>query len=253
MNEDNAARAVVVQIGTRRNVENHRQRKRQRVRIFQEKKRRLVEKELEELEHRYQETRKFYQKLNASHKGFVLQAEMCRDKDGGILTDNREMIKRWNQHFDEHLNGAHAGDQDGGGRYIAGVDNDAEEPLPTMSEVKEAIRQLNSNKSAGKDGIAAELIKMGPDKFSDFLHRLMVRIWDIEQLPGDKLDCANYRTIAVLNVAYKVLSRIVFYGGTVNDEPDLHITANPPKMPRTPSPYAPPIHRLQNRIRHDRP
>ncbi|XP_055587587.1 craniofacial development protein 2-like [Uranotaenia lowii] len=88
MDEENAARAAVVRRGTRRNVENHRQRERQRVRLFQEKKRRLEEEELEELEqlHRSQETPKFYQKLNASRKGFVPQAEMCLDKDGGIRT-----------------------------------------------------------------------------------------------------------------------------------------------------------------------
>ncbi|XP_058816401.1 uncharacterized protein LOC131679682 [Topomyia yanbarensis] len=43
--------------------------------------------------------------LNASRKGFVPQAEICRDKDGSLLTDNREVIDRWKQHFDEHLNG----------------------------------------------------------------------------------------------------------------------------------------------------
>ncbi|XP_055585265.1 uncharacterized protein LOC129738102 [Uranotaenia lowii] len=186
MYKKKAAWVAEVQKGTRRNVGNHRQRKRQGLRILQEKKRRLEEEEeLEELERllRSQETRKLYQIFNSSRKDFVPQAEKCRDKDGGILTDNREVIKRWKQYFNEHLNGANAKDQDGGGSYIAGVANDALEPLPTMSEVKEAIHQLNSNKSTGTDGIAAELIKMGPVKLADCLHRLMVRIWDTEQLP----------------------------------------------------------------------
>lgn len=34
------------------------------------------------------------------------QAEMSRDKDGEILSDEREVIKRWKQHFKEHLNGS---------------------------------------------------------------------------------------------------------------------------------------------------
>ncbi|XP_065091271.1 uncharacterized protein LOC135712240 [Ochlerotatus camptorhynchus] len=55
------------------------------------------------------ETRKFYQKLNASRNGFVLQAEMCKDKDG--------------QHFEAHLNGEEdvgTGDQrNGGNDYVS--------------------------------------------------------------------------------------------------------------------------------------
>ncbi|XP_055612452.1 uncharacterized protein LOC129759018 [Uranotaenia lowii] len=42
---------------------------------------------------------------------------MCRDKDEGILMDNREEIKRWKQHFDEQLNGALEEDQDGEGSF----------------------------------------------------------------------------------------------------------------------------------------
>ncbi|XP_055643129.1 uncharacterized protein LOC129779590 [Toxorhynchites rutilus septentrionalis] len=52
--------------------------------------------ELEQL-HRSQETRKFYQKLNVSRKGFVPRAKMCRDKNGSTLTDNREVAERWKQ------------------------------------------------------------------------------------------------------------------------------------------------------------
>ncbi|EAT48962.2 AAEL000057-PA [Aedes aegypti] len=38
-----------------------------------------------------------------------------------------------------------------------------------MGEVKDAIQQLKNNKAAGKDGIGAKLIKMGPDSGSIFL------------------------------------------------------------------------------------
>ncbi|XP_058064584.1 uncharacterized protein LOC131214222 [Anopheles bellator] len=179
--------------------------------------------ELENLHHS-QETRKFYQKLNASRRGFVPRAEMCRDKDGSILTGDREVTERWKQHYDEHLNGAQAEDHGGGESDPVGVTNVEDVPAPTISEVKDAIKQLKNNKSAGKDGLGAELIKMGPEKLASCLHRLIARIWDTERLPeewkdgvicpiykkGDKLDCANYRAITILNTAYKVLSRIIF-------------------------------------------
>lgn len=171
--------------------------------------------------YRSNETRKFYKKLNKSRTGFMPRAEMCRDKDGGLLTDEREVIERWKQHFDEHLNGAEAEYQDDRGNDFIGVADGEDEPTPTEREVKDAINKLKNNKAAGKDGIGAELIKMGPGKLVASLHRLIVKIWDTEQLPeewkegvicpiykkGDKLDCENYRAITILNAAYKVFSQ----------------------------------------------
>ena len=226
--EKDKARLEKLRQVTRRTVERYRQYRSQQTRLFQEKKRRLEEEEYAELEqlHQSQETRRFYQKLNASRKGFVPRAEMCRDKDGSILTDDREVTERWKQHFDEHLNGAQAEaeDQDNDGSDIVGATNDEDVPPPTIGEVKDAIRMLKNNKSVGKDGIGAELIKMGPGKLAKCLHQLIVKIWDTEQLPeewkegvicpiykkGDKLDCENYRAITILNAAYKVLSQIIF-------------------------------------------
>ncbi|EDS40799.1 conserved hypothetical protein [Culex quinquefasciatus] len=50
-------------------------------------------------------------------------------------------------------------------------------------EVKDAIKKLKNNKAAGKDGIGAELIKV--DKLAACLHRLIVKVWDTEQLPEE--------------------------------------------------------------------
>ena len=142
------------------------------------------------------------------------------------MTDEREVIDSWKQHFDEHLNGAdaEAEEQDSRRDDFVGTTDEAEEPAPTIREVKDAIRRLKNNKAAGKDGIGAELIKMGPEKLASCLHRMIVRIWEVEQLPeewkegvispiykkGDKLDCDNYRAITILNAAYKVFSQILF-------------------------------------------
>uniref|UniRef100_A0A3F2YVY1 Reverse transcriptase domain-containing protein n=1 Tax=Anopheles dirus TaxID=7168 RepID=A0A3F2YVY1_9DIPT len=97
-------------------------------------------------------------------------------------------------------------------------------PPPSLDEVSSAIKQLKCNKSAGSDGLDAELFKMGPVRLSVVMHQLIVKIWEQEELPeewklgiihpvykkGDKLDCANFRAITVLNAAYKILSRILF-------------------------------------------
>ncbi|XP_062710555.1 uncharacterized protein LOC134288750 [Aedes albopictus] len=219
----------MLQQGTRQNVERYKQKRKQQTRLFREKKRHLEEAECEEMELlcRSQETRKFYQKLNASRNGFVPRAEICRDEDGGLLTDGREVIERWKQYFDQHLNGVEnvgTGAHGNGRNDDASAAEDGNEPTPTLREVKDAIHQLKTNKAADKDGIAAELIKMGPERLATCLHRLIVRIWETEQLPeewkegvicpihkkGDHLECENFRAITILNAAYKVLSQIIF-------------------------------------------
>ncbi|XP_058449363.1 uncharacterized protein LOC131429316 [Malaya genurostris] len=164
------------------NVERYKQKRKQQTRIFREKKRHLEEAECEEMELLYcsQETRKF------SRNGPMPRAEMCRDQDGSLLTDGREVIKRWKQHFDEHLNGAeNVGmkvQDDGRNDYVSAA-KDGNDRAPTLREVKHAMHQLRTNKAAGKDGIATELIEMGPEKLATCLHRLIVRIWETEQLP----------------------------------------------------------------------
>ena len=84
--------------------------------------------------HGSNETRKFYKKLNGSRKGFVPRAEKWRDKDEGILSDEREVIERWKQHYDEYLNGAEAENQDGEEDFI-GTADEGDVPVPTIGEV----------------------------------------------------------------------------------------------------------------------
>ena len=144
LEEKNVARALMLRQATRLSVARYRQKRRQQTRLFREKKRRQEEEECEELEQlsRSHETRKFYQKLNGSRKGFVPRAEMCRDKDGSILTDDREVTERWKQHFDEHLNGVQEEDQGSEGSDFIDTASDGDVPPPTIGEVKDAIKQL---------------------------------------------------------------------------------------------------------------
>ncbi|XP_065094358.1 uncharacterized protein LOC135714872 [Ochlerotatus camptorhynchus] len=134
----------MLQHGTRQNVERYKQKRKQQTCIFREKKRRLEEAECEmELLCCSQETRKFYQKLNASRNGFVPRAEMCKNKDGSLLTNEREVIERWKQHFDAHLNGEEnvsTGDQRNGGNDYVSAEEDGTDPTPMLSEVKDAIQ-----------------------------------------------------------------------------------------------------------------
>ena len=74
-----------------------------------------------------------------------------------------------------------------------------------------AIEKLKSHKTSGFDQIPAELIKEGGRTNSCAIHKLIISIWNKEELPeewkesiivpihkkGDKTDCNNYRGITL--------------------------------------------------------
>ena len=86
-----------------------------------------------------------------------------------------------------------------------------------------AIEKLKSHKAPGIDQIQAELIKAGGRKILYEIHKIIISIWNNEDLPeewkeliivpiykkGDKTDCSNYRGILLLPTTYKILSNIL--------------------------------------------
>lgn len=81
---------------------------------------------------------------------------MCWDKNANISIDEREVIERRQQYFDEHLNVAETASDEGqdNGRNVY------------VRMVMNAIHKLKNNKSASEDAIEAKFIKKGPDKLT---------------------------------------------------------------------------------------
>jgi hypothetical protein len=75
-------------------------------RLFRKKARQLYEEALIETErHRsIQDSRKFYKRLNDVRRPFEPQVAMCRAKNGDLLTNKNQVLARWKEHFEEHLN-----------------------------------------------------------------------------------------------------------------------------------------------------
>ena len=95
-------------------------------------------------------------------------------------------------------------------------------PEPSAFEVELAIEKLNSHQSWGIDEIPAELNKAGGRTICSEIHKLIICIWNKEELPeewkesikvpiykGDKTDCSNYRDTSLLTTTYKILSNIL--------------------------------------------
>ena len=76
------------------------------------------------------------------------------------------------------------------------------------------------NKAACSENTPPELFKHGGRTLKQKLHKLILMIWNNEQLPqqwnegiicpvykkGDRLNCNNYRSITLLNIAYKIFA-----------------------------------------------
>ena len=92
----------------------------------------------------------------------------------------------------------------------------------TWKEFKEAIKRMSNSKAAGPDGIPVEAIKHCPTVQMD-LFEIVDTMWRQEKIPidfvtakfvmlykkGSPNDPGNYRCIALLNHAYKILSQIL--------------------------------------------
>lgn len=223
--EKNTARASMLRHRTRANEERYRLARNRQNSIFRRKKRQQEDRDREAMEHLYHvnDKRKFYKKVNLSRKGYVPQADMCRDLSGSLLTNECDVIERWKQFFDQHLNGDMTGNEGETVIDLGARAADERLPTPNLEEVEEEVGRLKRNKAAGVDQLPSELLKHGGDALARALHWVITKVWEDEILPeewmegivcpiykkGDKLDCCNYRAITLLNAAYKVLSQIL--------------------------------------------
>jgi hypothetical protein len=106
-----------------------------------------------------------------------------------------------------------------------GIDKNLEmTDVPTKEEVKVAVDKLKNNKALGPDGIPSEILKEGYKYMENSVCELIVQIWKEERIPsswvkslicpihkkGDVQNCENFRGISLVNVAFKVLTMVLY-------------------------------------------
>jgi len=144
-----------------------------------------------------------YRGISDSKKGYQPRCNIVKDEKGDLVADSHGIVARWRNYFSQLFN-MH-GVKDAGQAEIHTA-----EPLvpePSASEVELAIDKLKSHKSPGIDQIPAELCKARGRTIRHEIHKLIIYIWNKEELPeewkeliivpiytqGDKTDCSNYR------------------------------------------------------------
>jgi len=144
---------------------------------------------------------------------------MVNDEKGDLVAEYHSIMTRWRNYFSKLLN-VH------GVKDVRQAEIHTAEPLvpePGAFEVELAIEKLKSHKSPGIDQIPAESIKAGGRTIRCAIHKLIISIWNREELPaewkesirvpihkkGDKTDCNNYRGISLLPTTHKILPNIL--------------------------------------------
>ena len=96
------------------------------------------------------------------------------------------------------------------------------EPDILECEVKCALQSINTNKASGGDGIPVDLFQILKDDAVKLLNSICQQIWKTQQWPqdwkravfipipkkGDAKECSDYRTIAFISHASKLMVRI---------------------------------------------
>ena len=97
------------------------------------------------------------------------------------------------------------------------------EPDILECEVKWALESISMNQASGGDGIPVELFQILKDDAAKVLCSIYQQVWKAQQWPqdwkssvfipfpkkGNAKECSNYRTIALISQASKVMLRIL--------------------------------------------
>ena len=97
------------------------------------------------------------------------------------------------------------------------------EPDIQECEVKWALGSITTNKASGGDGFPVELFQILKNGAMKVLHSICQQIWKTQQWPQDwkrsifipipkkdnAKECSNYRTIALISYASKVMLKIL--------------------------------------------
>ena len=152
-------------------------------------------------------------------KGYQPGTIIVKDEKGDLVADSHSIMARWRNCFSQLLNVHGVND-------VRQAEIHTAEPLvpePSAFEVELAIQKLESCRSPGIGQIPAESVKAGGRTIGAVIHKLIISIWNKEELPeewkesiivpiykkGDKTDSNNYRGISLLPTTYKILSTVL--------------------------------------------
>ena len=173
-------------------------------------------KETEE-NNRMGKTRDLFQKIRDTKGTFHAKMGIVKNRNGMDLTEAEDIKKRKQEYTEEpYKNNLHDPDNhDGEITHL--------EPDILECEFKWALGSITMNKASRSDGIPVELFQTLKDDAVKVLHPICQQIWKTQQWPqewkrsvfipipkkSNAKQCPNYRTIAFISQASKVMLKIL--------------------------------------------
>ena len=162
-------------------------------------------------------TRDLFEKFGDIKGTFHAKMGTIKDRNTKDLTEVEEIKKRW-QEYTTELQKRGLNDPDIHHGVITHLESNILE-----CEVKWALGSITMNKASGGDRIPAELFQILKDDAVKVLHSTCQQIWKTQQWPqdwkrsifilipkkGNVKECSNYRTIALISHASKVMLKIL--------------------------------------------
>ena len=159
---------------------------------------------------------------NKSRKVFQPRTILCRDKEGMLLSEEDDILRRWAEHYDELLN-TESLNQNVISQETYEADLDTDEPTPTLDVVENAIQKVKLKKAPGIDLIQTETIKPVQTLLNIYVsvnskildHGNLTEDWNWSIVcpahkKGELTICSNYTGITLLCVAYKIFCNFLF-------------------------------------------
>ena len=173
-------------------------------------------KEIEE-NNRMGKTRDLFKKIRDPKGTFHAKMGSIKGRNGMDLTEAEDIKKSWQKYTEElYRKDLHYPDNHDG--VITHLEPDILE-----CEVKWALGSITTTKARGGDGIPVELFQILKNDAVKVLHSICQQIWKTHQWPqdwkrsvfiaipkkGNAKECSNYRTIALISHARKVMLKIL--------------------------------------------
>ena len=161
--------------------------------------------------------RDLLKKIRDSKGKFQTKMGSIKGRNGMDLTEADDIKKRWQECTEERYK-KDLHDPDNNNGVITHLEPDFLE-----CEVKWALESMTMNKASGGDGIPFELFQILEDDAVKVLHSICQHIWKTQKWPqdwkrsvfipipkkGNAKECSNYRTIALISHASKVMLKIL--------------------------------------------